>query len=223
MNYKLESQRISAVKIIGIVTLALVTVVMFGVYQGYKQNQIDYIDEITAMKLSHGWKPEKACSFLSHLDIKPTAYIPTKKSDIFECSYALKMPYSKGEALIQYRVNGVQNSATKIGIILSITDNMATKENTESQNLELKQLQDVFSGVANDLMFVSSGRVFQEDKLNKLKNIKLGGNIPIESEIFVGSIQHYKIKSGLTAYSFELKGKEALKLPSKQADTIQKK
>lgn len=223
MNYKLESQRINAVKIIGIVTLALVTVVMFGVYQGYKQNSIDSIEEITAMKLSHGWKPEKACSFLSHLDIKPTAYIPTKKLDIFECSYALKMPYSKGEALIQYRVNGVQNSATKIGIILSVTDNMATKENTEAQNLELKQLQEVFNGVANDLMFVGSGRVFKDAELNKLKNIKLGENIPIDSQYFVGSLQHYKIKSGLSAYSFDLKGKEALKLPSKQADTIQNK
>ncbi len=223
MNYNPESQRISAVKIIGIVTLALVTVVMFGVYQGYKQNRIDSIEEITAMKLSHGWKPEKACSFLSHLDIKPTAYIPRKKSDIFECSHSLRMPFSKGEALIQYRVNGVENSATKIGVILSVTDNMATKANTEKQNTELTQLKDVFNGVANDLMFVSSGRGFNEDEFNKLRNIKIGGNIQIESEFFSGSIQHYQIKSGLTAYSFELKGKEALKLPSKQSDTIQKK
>ena len=223
MNYKLKSQHTSVVKIIGIVTLCLIVVVIFGVYQGYKQNRIDYIDEITKMKLSHGWKPEKACFFLSHLDIKPREYISTEKSDIYECGYALRMPYSKGESMIQYKVNGVENNATKAVILLSITDKMATNENTDSQNLELKQLKEVFFGVANDLMFIGSGRVFKENELYKLKNIKLGGSIPIQSEYFNGLLRHYKIKSGLYVYSFELKGKEALRLPSNQANTIQKK
>lgn len=223
MKYNLESQRISAVKIIGVVTLALVMVVMFGVYQGYKQNRIDSINEITAMKLSHGWKPEKACLFLNHLDIKPTAYTPTKESEIYQCSFEVKMPFSKGESGIQYRVNGVENSATKIGLVLSITDNMATKENTEKQNIELNQLKAVFDGVVNDLMFVSVGGLLQEEELSKLKTIKLGENIPIDTEFFNGSIKHYKIKSGLIAYSFELNGKEALKLPAKQSNTIQNK
>ena len=39
---------------------------------------------------------------------------------------------------------------------------------------------------------------------------------------FDGSLQHYKVKNGLHAYSFDLMGKEALQLPSKNSGAVQK-
>lgn len=222
VNLKPDNQRISILKVITVVTIVLVVVVMFGVYQGYKQNRLDTIEEIAKMKLSHGWKPNKACMFLVHLGIKPKGYFSKNNDEIFECHHSLKMPYSKGEASLQYRVVGVEDSATKVSLVLAITDNMATKPNNDAQNEELKQFKEIFYGIANDILFVGAGRVFSEKEYDTLRNIKLGDNVKVDSMYFDGSLQHYKVKNGLHAYSFDLMGKEALQLPSKNSGAVQK-
>ncbi len=222
VNLKPDSQRISTLKVITVVTIVLVVVVMFGVYQGYKQNHLDTIEEISKMKLSHGWKPNKACMFLVHLGIKPKGYFQKNNGEIFECQHSLKMPYSKGEASLQYRVVGVEDSATKLSLILAITDDMATKPNNDAQNEELKQFKEVFYGIANDILFVGAGKTFSEKEYGAVRNLKLGDNIKIDSMYFNGTVQYYKVKNGLHAYSFELIGKEALQLPSKNSGAVQK-
>ena len=222
VNLKPDNQRISILKVITVVTIILVVVVMFGVYQGYKQNRLDTIEEVAKMKLSHGWKPDKACMFLVHLGINPKGYFSKNNDEIFECHHSLKMPYSKGEASLQYRVVGVEDSATKVSLVLAITDNMATKPNNDAQNEELKQFKEIFYGIANDILFVGAGRGFSEKEYDTLRNIKLADNVKVDSMYFDGSLQHYKVKNGLHAYSFDLMGKEALQLPSKNSGAVQK-
>lgn len=203
------------------VVIVLIMVVLGGAYNGQKKAKLEKIEEIAEMKLAYGWKPEKACVFLDYIGLKTQNYMPVKELEgEWRCVSQLKIPFSKGEAKLAYSVLGVKDKGVESTLILSYEDRKHTVKNTAEQDAELEQFKEIFTGVANDLIIMSTGNILSKQEVENLSKIKLGEKQTFQNELFNITLHHYEYSKGAMAYNIKIRGKSAI--PDDMEEPIQK-
>lgn len=183
--------------------LTISILVMVGVYYGFKQYNMERIEDVYQKKLSYGWKVNESCSVLDFLGFGVPEYLPSNKY-LYSCDKKQNIQFNSINAHIKFSAIGVDDKVNE----LNLTGSFKPKSENTIDNDELNLFDTIFAEMSYELIYFSTGTMLDDNEKNQFaKTRKNTGSMVIKRDTVNIIITIIESKKFGRSYILSINGK----------------